>query len=174
MTRTPHDDFPFERRRVSGFTRAAFVLLWLAAALVGAVMAPAPSPAEPSPRPAAAEGDAGRLARQTPEDPEPGGGPGDEDDGEEDDEGEDGDVEPTPVKPVEPDSTIKRPAATLPSGAAPMETLGVTRPPVGAARPGATPPPPPQERGTILGLHPALFFAALLVGHVFIVRAVTD
>lgn len=174
MIRNPNEVHPFGRRRAPSVARAAFVLLWLAAACFLASFFPAESPADPTP---VARADRGPSV-QTPEDPEPGGGAGDDggeegDDGEEDDDGE---VEPTPMKPVPdvPDSLKKLPAATLPSGAAPMETLGVTKPALGSVRPGATPPAAPKEKGTILGLHPAVFFAALIVGHVFVVRAVTD
>lgn len=175
MTRNPNEVHPFGRRRAPSIARAAFVLLWLAVACFLASFFPAESPADPTP---VAPADRG-PSLQTPEDPEP-GGPGDDggedgDEGEED-EGEEGEPEPAPVKPAPdvPDSLLKRPPATLPSGAAPMETLGVTKPPVGSARQGVVPPAQPKEKGTIFGLHPAVFFAALIVGHVFVVRAVTD
>jgi hypothetical protein len=192
MTRSPNDDLPFERRPVSRIARAAFVLLWLSAACFAAAIGPAPSLAGPAPS-APSEP---RPSLQTPEEPEPGSGEGEEDfeDEEEGEEEPPAPFEPEPPAPdslaklravspdslaklraVSPDSLAKLPAATLPSGAAPTETLGVTRPAVGSVRPGVgTAPPPPKERGTILGLHPAVFFAALIVGHVFIVRAVTD
>lgn len=192
MTRNPNDDLPFERRPVSRIARAAFVLLWVAAACFGAAIDPALSPAGPAP--SAAGGP--RPSLQTPEEPEPGSGEGEEDfeDEEEGEEEPPAPFEPEPPAPdslaklravspdslaklraLSPDSLMKLPAATLPSGAAPMETLGVTKPAVGTSRAGAgTVAAPPKERGTILGLHPAVFFAALIVGHVFIVRAVTD
>ncbi|HEU4335219.1 MAG TPA: hypothetical protein VFT32_12050 [Candidatus Eisenbacteria bacterium] len=193
MTRNPNDDLSFERRPVSRIARAAFALLCLAAAWFAAAIDPAPSPAEPAP----SERSEARPTLQTPEEPEPGSGEGEEEFGDEGEEGEEEPpvpFEPEPIAPdslaklraatpdslaklraATPDSLTKLPAATLPSGAAPLETLGVTKPPVGAVRPGVgAAPAPPKERGTILGLHPAVFFAALIVGHVFIVRLVTD
>jgi hypothetical protein len=118
---------------------------------------------------------AGAGERQTPEDPDP-GDPGLPDPG--DDGGDAGDENPPPPipekpAPDEPDSLSRIPAATLPSGSAPMETLGVTRRPPTAPRPGATP-PPVKERNTPFGLHPIAILAVLVVGHIFLVRAVSD
>lgn len=69
------------------------------------------------------------------------------------------------VKPsiVIPDSLRSGKGASIPLGGAPAETLSVKPP---AAK--------PKERRTPFGIHPAVFFIALLAGHIFIVGAVTD
>lgn len=68
-----------------------------------------------------------------------------------------------------PDSTLK--AKSLPTPAAGgLDTLGVRpsgvpKKPLGA---------PVAERKPFFGIHPAIFYLGLLVGHIFVVRAVTD
>jgi len=82
-----------------------------------------------------------------------------------------------PVKPssIVPDSLRTGSGATLPvGGGAPAETLGYTPPVVGPGAVAKPPVPVKKERRTPFGIHPAAFFAALVVAHVFIVRAVTN
>ncbi len=81
-----------------------------------------------------------------------------------------------PVKPaaVIPDSLRSGKGAFLPAGGAPAETLGYKPPGVGIGAAAKPVPAKPKEKRTPFGIHPAAFFVVLLVGHVFLVRAVTD
>lgn len=76
---------------------------------------------------------------------------------------------------IPPDSLRSGSGSSLPSGAAPAETLGFKPPGVGAA-PGAKPvvAPKPKERRTLFGIHPAAIFAVLIAGHILLVGLVTD
>lgn len=82
-----------------------------------------------------------------------------------------------PVKPstVVPDSVRFGRGTSLPTaGGAPAETLGYKPPGVGVGAAAQPPVAMRKERRTPFGIHPAAFFVVLLVGHVFIVRAVTN
>ncbi|HEY6571685.1 MAG TPA: hypothetical protein VI198_00065 [Candidatus Eisenbacteria bacterium] len=144
------------------------------AASPGAIVVPA------SAAPGSADATAG--VSQAPSEIEPPADPADEPwtDDEDDDES---DVPPDslgrafPVKPssIVPDSLRTGTGATLPvGGGAPAETLGYTPPVVGPGAAAQPPVPVRKERRTLFGIHPAAFFAALIVAHVVIVRAVTD
>lgn len=94
----------------------------------------------------------------------------DDDDANQDDNTVDEPIPPDPnekITPAVPDSLLKTLNAP-PGNAAPFDTLGA-KPPAAVRKPLNA---PPAERRTPLGLHPAVFFLGLLVGHIFVVRAV--
>jgi len=74
---------------------------------------------------------------------------------------------------IVPDSVRFGAGSSLPSGSAPPETLGFKAPGVGIGPPVKAVAVKPKERRTPFGIHPAALFAVLIVGHVFLVRAVT-
>ena len=80
------------------------------------------------------------------------------------------------VKPsiVIPDSLRSGKGASIPVGGAPAETLSFKPPGVGIGAGDKPPAAKPKERRTPFGIHPAVFFIALLAGHIFVVGAVTD
>ena len=164
---------PMEAARAAVPRRLAILLL--ASAIV--LFAADPSLAAPATAARFAPPTEGPLL-QDPEFPEsPDDGSGEEDPEEEPEDEEEPGTEPPTMKPppTVPDSLRKIPAATLPVGGAPVETL-VVRPGNVLGRPDVTAAqaPPPKVSRTPFGLHPAAIFAVLVVGHVFLVRAVTD
>jgi hypothetical protein len=152
------------RLALAAVPRRLAILLLVAAVVLFAADASLAAPATP----ARSAPPTGGPLLQDPEFPEsPDGGSGEE---------EPGTVPPTmKPPPTVPDSLRKIPAAALPVGGAPVETL-VVRPGNVLGRPEATAPQAPTPKGsrTPFGLHPAAIFAVLVVGHVFLVRAVTD
>jgi hypothetical protein len=158
------------RLALAAVPRRLAVLLLVAAVVLFAAGASLAAPATP----ARSAPPTGGPLLQDPEFPEsPDGGSGEE---EPEEEEEPGTVPPTmKPPPTVPDSLRKIPAAALPVGGAPVETL-VVRPGNVLGRPEATAPQAPTPKGsrTPFGLHPAAIFAVLVVGHVFLVRAVTD
>jgi hypothetical protein len=90
-----------------------------------------------------------------------------------------------PANPAPSDTTLEKGTTATPDSllnakttlprtvGAGLDTLGFVPPATRAARrqsPVATPP----ERKTLLGLHPAVFFLGLVVGHILIVKAITN
>lgn len=88
------------------------------------------------------------------------------------DDGDDDDGPPAmEPPPVVPDSLRNKPAPQV--GGAPIETLIVVPKNV-LGKPTATAPAAPKKKGIPFGIHPIAILAVLAVGHVFLVRAVTD
>jgi len=149
----------------------------LLAACQGALFVPGVATAAPAR--AQASSATVEVAQVDPAEPDP----GDiqiPDSGDEEDNSDTGDVE-TPVPgqpegkayPVEPDSLVKAKAEIPPAGGAAFDTLKVGT--TGAAAPRKPVPgtSPQQQKSTILGLHPAIFFVGFLVAHMFVVKAVS-
>jgi hypothetical protein len=73
-----------------------------------------------------------------------------------------------------PDSVLQAKTTTPKAAGAGLDTLEFRPPGAPFKRPGAARAARPAERKPFFGLHPAVLFLGLLVGHIFVVRAVNE
>ena len=170
----PRSTPPRSPRRPSHLRPLRDLALWIGLALL---LVAAPIVALRAPAAVAAPASEVLAQGETPTTPDP----GDDDDDDWQNDNNTDQQPPTTFQPVpQPDATpppekgtVAEPSDSLraksavPPTSGPLDTLGVRPSGVAAKRLGA-----PAERKPFFGIHPAVLFLGILVGHIFVVRAV--